>query len=330
MADPNHTIASMRAYVAWLLASTLTLAALCIAANVWLDPYAIWHGLDGRRYLEPDARVAKMAHLLDHCQQYDSYIVGDSRSAIVGVNELGDVGDRRFYNLAVPGDDVDLVVRRLIFLLDHGCKITTVIINESPDVILGEAGRQHLAGVFIENPVISGENLLTFYSRYLLSPQFLVRYLKSRHDWPQGQMIYSPDGHVQYLFHLHSNEEFEPARCGMAKIAPEDASKILNKLAPYRELASMSNKHHFQAIVWIAPLNYRRSPVLQTPVVQGFLRQLNRIEGLMVTHPIADSPMLSDYRYWHDCGHFAPQIFDELVAPTLEPLLSGHGEQALP
>jgi hypothetical protein len=329
MADSNHLSASMRAYAAWLLAAALVMAAACIAANILIDPYAIWHGLDGPRYLEPDARVAKMSHLIRHCGEYDSYIVGDSRSVVVSVKELGDVGARRFYNLATPSDDVASIVRRLKFLLDHGCKITTVIINESPDVILGEAGRQHLGGVFIENPAISGENRLGFYSRYLLSPQFLLSYIKARWQWPRGQMVYYPDGHADYLFHMQSEAGFDPARCGMAKVAPEDASKVLNKIAFYRTLAEMSAKNHFRTIVWIAPLNFRRSRVLQTPPVQSFLQQLKDIDGLAVVDAIGDSPMLSDYRYWHDCGHFVPQIFDELMAPAIAPLLSGHREQAL-
>jgi hypothetical protein len=204
-----------------------------------------------------------------------------------------------------------------------------VIINESPDVILGEAGRQHLGGVFIENPAISGENLMSFYSRYLLSPQFLLSYIKARLQWPRGQMIYYPDGHADYLFRMQDDAGFDPAHCGMARVAPEDASKVLNKLTSYRALAAMSAKQHFQVIVWIAPLNYRRSPVLQTPVVLSFLRQLKSIDGLAVTDAAGDSPMLRNYRYWHDCGHFVPQIFDELVAPAMAPLLSGHGEQAL-
>ena len=329
MSEPEPTNLSMRRYVAVLMAGAALLIALCIAANVELDPYAIWHGLDGRRYMEPDARVSKMSYLLNHCREFDSYVVGDSRSAIIGVGDLGDVHGRRFYNFALPGDDVDLVVRRLSYLLSRGCKITTVVLNESPDVILGEAGRQHLGGVFIENPVISGENLLSFYSRYLLSPQFLIKYIKSRWQWPQGQMIYYPDGHSEYLFYLSGNDGFEPARCGMAKVAPADAAKILNKLPFYNKLAALSLENHFDVIVWIAPLNYRRMPLVQTPVVQSFLLQLKGIKGLQVTNAIGDSPMLSDYRYWHDCGHFGPKVFAELIAPAIAPLLSRHGEQAL-
>jgi hypothetical protein len=311
----------MKGYLATMLMTVLLLFAICLAANVWIDPYSLVHPLAGSYYTEPDARVAKMNYLIANCALYVFYEVGDSRAGILSEQDLSEMPRGRFYNLAFPGDSIDMVVKRLRFLLDRGCPVSKVVINDSPDTIAGEPGRVNLGGVFTEHPLISHENLWAFYASNLLSPRPLITYFSGRRRWPGGQLYYHADGHVDYRVESHSNLDLEPLHCGIAKIAPGERWMILNKLSGYRALAELAAARGFHLILWSSPLNIRRQDILQMPFVVQFEAQLRKIPGLRVVEPIAESPVLDDFHYWHDCAHFHREVFDELVKPNLAPII---------
>jgi hypothetical protein len=305
-----------------MLAAVLVVIAACVIGNLWIDPYVVLHPLAGRYFVEPSTRISKLAFLAKNCGHFDSYFVGDSRSALLNGSEFAAaLSGRRFYNFSAPADGVDAIVRRIDFLVARGCPIKTVILNESLDVILGEKGRDAITATLGENPLLSGESRLPFYTRYFLSPQPLVQYATARYRWPEGREIFYPDGHVDYLFRMRDEHGFEAANCGMAKVAQEDRKLIFNKLAAYRALVDLAARRHFQLIVWIAPLNRERQWILQEPEVREFQKQLQNIPGLTAVYPSSNSSKLGDFHYWHDCGHFDREVFDELIAPGIAALL---------
>ena len=79
----------------------------------------------------------------------------------------------------------------------------------------------------------------------------------------------------------------------------------------------------FRSVVWIAPLNHWESGVLRNPSIADFLHRLHALPGLAVVEPDWNSPMLSDFRSWHDCGHFRREVFDQLLAPSVARLVAG-------
>jgi hypothetical protein len=60
---------------------------------------------------------------------------------------------------------------------------------------------------------------------------------------------------------------------------------------------------------------------LDDPAIRDFLRQLRVIADLPVIEADRQSPLLADFRAWHDCGHFRREVFDQLVAPEVTRLL---------
>jgi hypothetical protein len=311
----------MKAYLCVLLIVAAAMILGTVAASVIVDPYRIVHPLIGEFSFEPNSRVSKTRFLSHGCSQYDSYFVGDSRSATLSQGDLGDVEGGRFYNFSTPADDIASIVRRLNFLIAAGCRISTVVVEESIDVLLDRGALSEYSLLLSENPAVSGENRIAFYSRYFLGAQALDTYFRALLRDPSHHDIYYPDGHVDYLWGMEDGTAFALPQCDASNLKITDKNLLLAKLAGYREIARLSDQYHFRAIVWIAPLNKWQSSFLDDPAIQDFLRQLRALPGLPVIEADRDSPLLADFRNWHDCGHFRRTVFDQLVAPGVSRFL---------
>jgi hypothetical protein len=314
----------MKTYISIFLAAALTTLLCFVTASVIIDPYSIVHPLLGEYDFEPNSRVAKVAFLSGNCSRFDSYFLGDSRSAILTGRDLGDIDGRRFYNLSSPSDDIDSIVRRLNWLIRSGCPISTVIVNESIDGLLNDRERRKYGLLLGEAPAVSGENRVSFYSRYFLSAQALTEYVFAGRRKPRrrASFFYYPDGHTDYLWEMKDNSDFALARCGGGQTLQAGSRKeLLSRLPGYRNIAALAALNHFKVIVWIAPLNTLGSTLLDDPDVENFVRQLRAVPSLPLVEADRNSALLSDFRAWHDCGHFRPAVFDELLAPAVSRLM---------
>jgi hypothetical protein len=321
----------MRAYLSILLA-VVAITVLCtIAASIVVDPYRIVHPLIGEFSFKPNTRVPKVAFLSHNCSQYDAYIVGDSRSQILSGSNLGDDRGRRFYNLSTTADDIVSIVRRLNFLIEKGCPMAAIVVGESVDVLLDESARNEGSLLLTENPTVSGENRISFYSKYFLSAQALVEYVRFVYRYPFRHEVYYPDGHVDYLWNMQNDTPFALAACrGPTRLGVAERRLLFDKLQGYRAIAGMADRYHFKVIVWVVPLNKWESDLFDDPAVKDYLQRLRAIPGLSIVDVDRSSPLLSDFHDWHDCRHFQRRVFDQLVAPAASGLLRHSTDRALP
>lgn len=309
----------MGAYLRTFALAAVAAAACLISANMILDPYRIVHAAVGKRTFQPNSRVFKLEFLSRHCVDYDTYFVGDSRAHILTGEDLENAGGRRFYNLAAPRDEVTSIVRRLKFLIGAGCPISTVIAAESIDIV---SDGKDTSLLNTESPLISGESRLSFLGKFFFSSQPLVDYLGQVIFGSPFHFLYDPDGHVEYLWRMKSPMDLKAPACRPPPLSEVEKRLLFLKLPAYRELADLSVRNHFQAIVWITPYNSWKQQVFDDPDVRRFISQLRSIPHLSVVDVERNSPMLSDFSLWTDCGHFRRPVFDELVAPRILRLLS--------
>jgi hypothetical protein len=234
----------MKAYVCIFLTVAAAMVLCTVAASVIVDPYRIVHPLLGEFSFEPNSRVPKVAFLLRNCSQFDSYFVGDSRSATLSAKELGEIPGRRFYNLSTPADDVVSIVRRLKYLIASGCPVAALVVEESVDVLLDERAMAAYGLLLSENPAVSGENRVAFYSKYFLSARPLAAYGRAQWQDPSHRDIYYPDGHAVYLWGMDDGAAFALARCRAPGMKITDRTLLLAKLSGYREIASLADRYH--------------------------------------------------------------------------------------
>jgi hypothetical protein len=307
----------MRSYLSILAAAATLTVAITSFASWMLDPYYIVHPLAGKLFAQPNDRAAKTAFLAKNCRQFDSYILGNSRSQILKSSEFADAG-ARYYNLSAPGEDIGQNLEQLEFLLRIGCPVATLLVGESIDV-LAHPGPDWLTQM--SHPLISGDNLVLFYGKYFLGPQGAVSYIRSRVFPASKLMFYYPDGHSDYLWAMQSDANDAMPLCRTSRLSAQQKMDLYDHLPKYLKLASLAAGHHIKVVVWLTPLHQARSIVLDDPDVSRYIDELRQIAGLSVVEADRASPLLADYHEWHDCSHFRRRVFDQLIAPGVAKLL---------
>jgi hypothetical protein len=307
----------MRSYLTILVAAAaLTVAATSVASWI-LDPYGIAHQPSGTVLMQPNDRASKTAFLARDCRQFDSYIVGNSRSQILEGSQFADAGGR-YYNLGAPAEEIGQSLERLEFLFRSGCPVAALLVGESIDV---SARPRPDSFTQMEHPLITGDNLLLFYGRYFLGPRGAIAFFRSKLSPSLRPMFYYPDGHTDFLWEMQSEADYAIPLCRISRLSPQQKIDLYGRLPQYRKLASLAVQHRVKVVVWLTPLPKARSTVLDDPDVIRYISELHQIAGLSVFDANRNSPLLSDFHQWHDCSHFHRSVFDQLVAPGVANLL---------
>ena len=307
----------MRPYLT-ILASAAALAVLVTSFASWiLDPYGIARPPAGKVLMQPNDRASKTAFLAVDCPQFNSYIVGNSRSQILQGSQFADA-EGRYYNLGAPAEEIGQSLERLEFLFRSSCAVTALLVGESVDVL---ARPRPDSFTQMEHPLITGGNPLLFYGKYFLGPQGAIAFLRSKISPSLRPMFYYPDGHMDFLWEMRGDADYTIPLCRISGLSAQQKTDLYGRLPLYRKLASLAAQHHVKVVVWLTPLSKTRSIVLDDPDVSRYISELRQIAGLRVLEPDRDSPLLADFQQWHDCNHFHRAVFDQLVAPGVAKLL---------
>src|SRR5258708_14675954 len=119
---------------------------------------------------------------------------------------------------------------------------------------------------------------------------------------------------MDFLWEMRSDADYAIPFCRTSRLSAEDKAALFDRLPLYRRLASLADEHHVKVVVWLTPLSKARSITLDDPDVDRYIAELRRIPDLTVFEADRSSPLLSDFRQWHDCSHFHRAVFDQLVA----------------
>jgi hypothetical protein len=307
----------MRSYLIVLAATAMLTVVVTSFASWILDPYYIAHPLAGKVFMQPDDRAAKTAFLAKDCRQFDSYIMGNSRSEILKGSQFADAG-ARFYNLGAPLENIGQSLAKLEFLFRIDCPVSALLVGESVDV-LAHPPPDRLTQM--EHPLITGDNPLLFYGKYFLGPQGAIAHFRSKFSGSPRPKFYYPDGHLDYLWEMQSDADYAISVCKVSRLSAQQKIDLFGRLPQYRKLGSLAVQHHIKVVVWLTPLSKARSIVLDDPDVSRYISELHQIAGLSVLEADRESPLLSDFHQWHDCEHFHRAVFDQLIAPGAAKLL---------
>ena len=92
----------------FVLVGALTAAAIA-GFNVAVDPFGVfgdkwldWYAYD----MTQNPRIAKLAYLEEHHDEYDSYIIGSSKTSSYSVEKLNEYNNAKFYNMIMYGGDL--------------------------------------------------------------------------------------------------------------------------------------------------------------------------------------------------------------------------------
>lgn len=171
----------------WLLAFALTALSLALLLglfNILTDSFGVFGDpiMDWWSYnMTNNPRAAKMTWLMEHFDEYDSYIVGCSSTSSFSVETLNEYTGANFYNLIMYGADMLDCEQTIAYLLEHD-EVKNIWLNVyldngmEYDVESNEYTHSML-------PAVDGSSSVRFYSRFLfLNPEYGVSKIENYFD----------------------------------------------------------------------------------------------------------------------------------------------------
>ena len=151
------------------IASLLIAGVILISFNYIIDPFGVF----GDRFLKwysydmvNNPRVAKIAYLDQYHENYDSYIIGGSKSSSLSPELLNEYyGDANFYSMMMYGGDFYDYEKTMYYLIDN-YKVKNIIIHMS----MHEIDHYNAPDGAINTELsakVTGESLFKFYAKYL-------------------------------------------------------------------------------------------------------------------------------------------------------------------
>ncbi|MDR0489759.1 MAG: hypothetical protein LBH28_00735, partial [Oscillospiraceae bacterium] len=169
----------------WLVAFFCTfvlLLALLVLFNFLIDPFGVfgdplfdWYSYNATQ----NPRVAKIAYLDRHHDEYDSYIVGCSGSSSYPADLLNEYCGANFYNTIMYGADMLDIEQTCRYLIDNYTVKNIVLSLYLDNALFYDIEPNRLT--LNMHQKASGGSKLSFYGRYLLlNPQFSIAKIRSK------------------------------------------------------------------------------------------------------------------------------------------------------
>lgn len=305
-------------------ASAAVSAALLAGFNVAVDPFGVfgdkifdWYAYD----MTQNPRIAKIAYLDEHHGEYDSYIIGSSKTSSYSVEKLNEYTGARFYNMIMYGGDMYDAQKTAEYVINN-YEVKNIILNIGIEEMYSydyedddTKGNLHAK--------VEGESELLFYLKYaFLNPQYSLDKLEAyfeRGYLPTADDVFIPEtgvynktvrdaesitGEAEFF---ENNPEFylyrEDGRRG------EAIDKAVESVRAVKELCE-SRGIDFKLIA---------SPLYDTEIEDYDYNDLCTYwQKLAEVTDIYDftgySPVSMDARYFYDDAHFRNSVGDMALA----------------
>lgn len=314
---------SSRGWLVMAAGTVLLLALLLAGFNFAVDPYGAFGDplLQWWSYDETmNPRMAKISYLERHHEEYDSYLVGSSGTSSYPIEALNSYLDARFYNCFFYGSETKGFEEMAAYLLQH-YEVRNLVLNLSPYAAatgpLEEpdfTNRQHWR--------VSGENPVTFYSRYLFNdPADAWNKLQSLwHDGflQTGYKVFDPDTgaydksrrDAEPIHDLESYLAAYPAFSGYT--APSRTLVSLDELcAAVSRIRSLCAEKGARLLVLLQP-GYCEGVAAFSPEDQAaFRKALASVTGYW---DLTLSSVSYEPRYFYDTSHFRNSVGEMALA----------------
>lgn len=313
---------SVRKWLCLFFAAVLLFAAVMAGFNILTDPFGVFGDpvLDWYEYdMTMNPRVAKIAYLDRHYEDYDSYIIGSSKCSSLSPEKLGEYTGGRYYNMTWYGGD--LVDERALvrYIIEHYRVRRIVLAVDPQDTELFDTEADSMKGNM--HCKVDGSGKLAFYAKYIFAnPGYGLEKLSA-----MTRRGYLTNADSVYI-----------ARTGAYNKQLRDASRIgaLDEYLAfennYYEQAPSSMPHLDGALEAVADIvglcreNGVELTVVGVPLYAGDLERYDRERmeefwrGVAEITPFYDfwdfNCVTEDIRYFYDVDHFRNCVGDMALA----------------
>ena len=306
----------MRNYLVHICLATFVFLALPVGFNWLIDSYRIFSKPDDKEYFESNTRFQKTNYITENCQTYNSVLFGNSRAAVFPP-EAVDSEENRFFNFAVSDDRVNGFFLKASYLVSLGCLKNVAIIPVSLDTVGPKYWDAQKDLLRSESPLLSKRSTFDFFSAYLLN--FEITHTNFNYviaDASIPRFIYEKDGAVSYTWEM-SKEDFEKCNIPVDFDKVDYTGSISQDLEIHTKLASLLKSAGIVPVLILMPLPSKIfTSYLENKQIAGFLKSLEQIYNRKIIANY-DKQFTSDYKFWHDCGHFKKSAFEQYLAPEI-------------
>ena len=150
-----------------LLAGTAVLAGVNVAVDpfgVFGDPLFQWYAYD----MTQNPRVAKIAWLDQHYEDYNAYVIGSSKASSLSVDALNAYTGDRYYNMTWYGGDLQDEAQLAAYIVEN-YTVEHIILTIDPECAssIGTGDQSDLKACM--HSKVFGDSDLLFYARYLFA-----------------------------------------------------------------------------------------------------------------------------------------------------------------
>jgi hypothetical protein len=306
----RYAVATMAIAVAWL--------AVTMAANVLIDPQAVFGSRLVRVHLNANARYLAFRDYQAEPDRYDAVLFGSSRGNAFDRTLLAaQLGVRGIANFSVPFGLLSDHLPTLEFLLRdkaaRGGQLAAVVLILDADFF----GKQPWTNLNIDSflaPPISGESPFRFWWRYLTAFQYrqwkndLEATAGSR---PEAALM----GAKPSLAGLVPVRPLVPPAKASAPVAetflteidaPEIRSDLAHQLDLLARFVALCRAHDARLVIAFSPLNRNNVGDAQAPDVERIVDRVARVTPVWdFDRPawLSDRPDL-----WHDFSHYSTAV----------------------
>ena len=300
----------------WLIMLALTVAlalGVCAGFNILADPFGVFGDpiLDWYSYNETNnPRVAKLAWLEEHHEEFDAYIIGSSSAASYSTAELNEYLDASFYNLFVYGCDTKDYRDFAAYLLERyevRYLVLNLGINEANTY---DTGQDSLNDKM--HALVSGESLPLFYLRYAFSnPRYAADKLAARFrdtELPQVFDVFDvPSGcydkRVRDVEKIGDPAVYQAAHGGDFWVSPDSAQLpyIDQCVQSVAEIRDMCAEKGTELIVIASPVYIGQWDVYSRESLREYKSKLAEVVSYW---DFSLTPISYDSRYFYDATHF--------------------------
>ena len=281
----------------------LLLGMLIIPFNVLTDPYNVFHAGNIRdNGVEPNKNYIKTRFVLDHKDEYDSYLFGSSRAGFYDVSVLP---DGNWYNLsyseAIPSEQVN-TLKALI----AGGEIPKQVFLSIDNIAFLVSEKDHENVLYRKEYPFQGglKEKKDFYISYMDSVT-TFNALKVMHghkgdDTALQKRMYSTGCEDLDIVRTATDEDFKDPYW-----ADYYSPNIEKALSDIKEFCDICKEYDIKLTVFTNPLyikTYERS------VQKGYLIFLDGLCDITPFYNFSGYNEISQYpEYWYETSHFTPE-----------------------
>lgn len=302
-------------WVALIIISNLSLLSFIVAFNYQVDSYGVFRSEYKHLYREPNRNFLKTDFIINHLQNFDSFIMGSSRVGIINPKSLT---NGNYYNMAYSEGLPQEHLNNIKLFLKSGVKIKNILLGLDDFSFVLDPKTHELQPLRRAHYLIQGIKKQTFYTDYLTLKPSKFDYTRiynqglDKKDYPYfifnlettGQED-KPKG-IDEFIETHTQQHITHPK--FLKDSEYKGERIKKTIKEIKEIVKLSQKHNFKLYIFINPIHHR---VYNSTDLKNFNRFKKELAQISDYTDFATLNLITKNNYYYyETFHYRENVAD--------------------